>query len=96
MILQADERHLLYTADGYIEERYYPDISYIWTIREGKPVLLLETPGFCTVENDRLLCVPSAEAALEADNTDTNEAGTAANIRYFYYDTDTGTYKEEP
>lgn len=96
VILQADERHLLYTADGYIEERYYPDISYIWTIREGKPVLLLETPGFCTVENDRLLCVPSAEAALEADNTDTNEAGTAANIRYFYYDTDTGTYKEEP
>lgn len=97
VILQADERHLLYTASGYIDEIYYPDISYIWTVREGKPILLLETPGFCTVENDRLLCVPSAEAALEADEAGAyNETDTATKIRCFSYDAATGTYKEEP
>lgn len=98
IILQADECHLLYTTAGryYSDAGYiWSDTSYIWTVREGKPLLLLETPGFCTVENDRLLCFPSAEAALEAD-IGANEADAAANIRCFSYDTATGTYQEVP
>ncbi len=87
IISYEDERHLLYTAQRYQDSHYQSLMSYVWAVRDGKPTLLFETPGFCRVENGKLVCTDTIEAAVEEDDT--------TEKRYFYWDAASGTYKEE-
>lgn len=82
IISYKDECHLLYTTSGYQSL-----MSYIWAVRDGEPTLLFETPGFCRVEDGKLVCTDTIEAAVEADDT--------TEKRYFYRDAASGTYKEK-
>ncbi|MBD5512481.1 MAG: hypothetical protein HDR08_14720 [Lachnospiraceae bacterium] len=87
IISYENERHLLYTARRYQDSHYQPPMSYVWAVRDGEPTLLFETPGFCRVEDGKLVCTDTIEAAVEEDDT--------AEKRYFYWDAASGTYKEE-
>lgn len=82
-----DECHLLYTTD-YKDGNYLSGVtSYVWAVRDGKPTLLFETPGFCRAEDGKLVCTDTIEAAVEEEN--------ASEKRYFYWDAASGTYKEK-
>lgn len=82
-----DECHLLYTTD-YKDGHYLGGVfSYVWAVRDGEPTLLFETPGFCRVEDGKLVCTDTTRAAVEADDT--------TEKRYFYYDAALGTYVEK-
>ncbi|MBD5534097.1 MAG: hypothetical protein HDQ99_00180 [Lachnospiraceae bacterium] len=87
IISYQDECHLLYTAN-YKDGHYLGCVfSYVWAVRDGKPTLLFETPGFCRVEDGKLVCTDTIEAAVEEDDT--------TEKRCFYWDAASGTYKEE-
>lgn len=86
IISYQDECHLLYTMD-YKDGHYLSGMtSYVWAVRDGEPTLLFETPGFCRVEDGKLVCTDIIDAAVEEDDT--------AEKRYFYWDAASGTYKE--
>lgn len=87
IISNQDECHLLYTT-YYKDGNYLSGVtSYIWAVRDGEPTLLFETPGFCRVDDGKLVCTDTIRAAVEEDDT--------TKKRYFYWDAASGTYKEE-
>lgn len=76
-------KHLLFQTSSNLPG---DAVSYIWTAKNHKPVLALETPNFCFLDNDKLAIVKTFYS---------NGAGRRIWQRYYlYWDAKKETYRE--
>ena len=81
-VMIENGRHLLFSATSALSDE---SCSYIWAVDDQKPVLLLETSGFCFMDNGLLAMVRTSLG---------NQAGGRIWQRYYlYWDQDKHSYE---